>query len=62
MGQSVGRDDCCSSREATWEHAVGRDPSSHGDGIWSVPVAGGVPQLMVRFDDPSRPRHHFGVP
>ncbi len=22
--------------------------------FWSVPVAGGTPQLLVRFDDPSR--------
>ncbi len=25
------------------------------DGIWSIPVRGGSPRLLVRFDDPSRP-------
>jgi dipeptidyl aminopeptidase/acylaminoacyl peptidase len=39
---------------------VGRDPSNQSVGIWSVPAAGGVPRLTVRFDDPSRPWHPFG--
>jgi hypothetical protein len=28
--------------------------------IWSVPVSGGTPQLLVRFDDPTREWHRFG--
>ena len=32
-------------------------------GIWSVPVSGGEPRLLVRFDDPDRPsiRREFAV-
>ncbi len=25
--------------------------------IWSVPVSGGPPRLLVLFDDPTRPSH-----
>ncbi|MFL5475492.1 MAG: hypothetical protein ACJ8A6_07365, partial [Gemmatimonadales bacterium] len=28
--------------------------------IWSVPVGGGRPRLLVRFDDPTREWHRFG--
>ena len=28
--------------------------------IWSVPVRGGTPRLLVRFDDPAREWHRFG--
>jgi eukaryotic-like serine/threonine-protein kinase len=28
--------------------------------IWSVPVRGGAPKLLVRFDDPTREWHRFG--
>jgi WD40-like Beta Propeller Repeat len=28
--------------------------------IWSVPVRGGAPQLLVRFDEPTREWHRFG--
>jgi Tol biopolymer transport system component len=28
--------------------------------VWAVPVAGGEPRLMVRFDDPTREWHRFG--
>ncbi len=28
--------------------------------VWSVPVGGGAPRLLVRFDDPTREWHRFG--
>jgi Tol biopolymer transport system component len=28
--------------------------------IWAVPLAGGAPRLLVRFDDPTREWHRFG--
>jgi hypothetical protein len=28
--------------------------------IWAVPVTGGPPRLLVRFDDPTREWHRFG--
>jgi eukaryotic-like serine/threonine-protein kinase len=28
--------------------------------VWSVPVGGGTPRLLVRFDDPTREWHRFG--
>jgi hypothetical protein len=28
--------------------------------IWSVPLAGGAPRLLVRFDDPTREWHRYG--
>jgi serine/threonine-protein kinase len=30
-------------------------------GVWSVPSGGGRPRLVVRFDDPSRPWHRYGL-
>ena len=35
------------------------DPSERAT-IWSVPVGGGMPRLLVRFDDPTREWHRFG--
>jgi hypothetical protein len=35
------------------------DPAERAS-IWGVPVAGGTPRLMVRFDDPTREWHRFG--
>ncbi len=35
------------------------DPAERAT-IWSVPVAGGTPRLLVRFDDPTREWHRFG--
>jgi Tol biopolymer transport system component/tRNA A-37 threonylcarbamoyl transferase component Bud32 len=37
-------------------------PNATGEatGIWAMPLAGGRPQLLVRFDDPDRPWHRFG--
>jgi hypothetical protein len=39
---------------------LGWDPKDPSLGIWSVPAAGGLPRLMVRFDDPVRPWHQHG--
>ena len=39
---------------------LGRDPKDRSLGIWRVPVAGGTPQLAMRFDDPARPWHQNG--
>jgi Tol biopolymer transport system component len=39
---------------------LGREPSDRTIGIWQVPVAGGTPRVVVRFDDPSRPWHPYG--
>jgi len=39
---------------------VGLDPKDPTVGIWRVPVAGGLPRLAVRFDDPGRPWHQNG--
>jgi len=35
------------------------DPAERAS-IWGVPVAGGTPTLMMRFDDPTREWHRFG--
>jgi hypothetical protein len=35
------------------------DPAERAT-IWSVPVGGGSPKLLVRFDDPTREWHRFG--
>ncbi|MFL5447702.1 MAG: protein kinase domain-containing protein, partial [Gemmatimonadales bacterium] len=35
------------------------DPAERAT-IWSVPVGGGSPRLLVRFDDPTREWHRFG--
>ena len=35
------------------------DPAERAT-IWSVPVGGGAPKLLVRFDDPTREWHRFG--
>jgi eukaryotic-like serine/threonine-protein kinase len=35
------------------------DPAEQAT-IWSVPVSGGSPKLLVRFDDPTREWHRFG--
>jgi serine/threonine-protein kinase len=35
------------------------DPAEQAT-IWSVPVGGGTPRLLVRFDDPTREWHRFG--
>jgi Tol biopolymer transport system component len=35
------------------------DPAERAT-IWSVPVDGGTPRLLVRFDDPTREWHRFG--
>jgi serine/threonine-protein kinase len=35
------------------------DPAERAT-IWSVPVGGGTPKLLVRFDDPTREWHRFG--
>ena len=39
----------------------GRDPSGRS-GIWAVPVRGGRPRLLIRFDDPSRPSDRSNRP
>ena len=31
----------------------GRDPRDQSVGVWRLPVAGGAPRLVVRFDDPT---------
>jgi hypothetical protein len=42
-------------------YLVGWDPRTQSiAGIWRVPAAGGVPRLVVRFDDPTRPPHRSG--
>jgi len=28
--------------------------------VYAVPLAGGVPRVVVRFDDPTRPWHRYG--
>ena len=35
-------------------------PGPGESGIWAVPVTGGQPHLLVRFDDPNRPWHRYG--
>jgi serine/threonine-protein kinase len=35
------------------------DPAERAT-IWSVPLTGGAPELLVRFDDPTREWHRFG--
>jgi Tol biopolymer transport system component len=35
------------------------DPAERAT-IWSAPVGGGAPKLLVRFDDPTREWHRFG--
>ena len=35
------------------------DPAEQAT-IWSVPVSGGSPKLLVRFDDPTREWHRIG--
>jgi hypothetical protein len=51
---------CAWSADGWVVYFLGRDPSDQRVGVWSVPAAGGVPRLAVRFDDPSRPWHRFG--
>ncbi len=36
------------------------DPAGRAE-IWAVPVSGGSPRLVTRFDDPSRPSHRYNV-
>jgi serine/threonine protein kinase/Tol biopolymer transport system component len=36
------------------------DPRDRSFGFWVVPVSGGTPRLVVRFDDPTRPWHRQG--
>jgi serine/threonine-protein kinase len=36
---------------------VGRDPRDQAVGVYRLPAAGGVPQLAVRFDDPTHRWH-----
>ncbi len=33
---------------------------SVGANVYAVPLAGGVPRVVVRFDDPTRPWHRYG--
>jgi Tol biopolymer transport system component len=56
----VGCSACAWSADGRVVYFVGRDPRDRSVGIWSVPAAGGVPRLTVRFDDPSRPWNQFG--
>jgi len=51
---------CAWSADGRVVYVVGRDPSDQRVGIWSVLAAGGVPRLMVRFDDPFRSWHPYG--
>jgi Tol biopolymer transport system component len=39
---------------------LGRDPRDGSLGVWQVPVAGGAPRPVARFDDPVRPWHRDG--
>jgi eukaryotic-like serine/threonine-protein kinase len=42
------------SSDGRFVYYTGKDPTNKVFGIWRVSAAGGVPQLMVSFDDPSR--------
>jgi serine/threonine-protein kinase len=57
----VGCYACVWSADSRLVYFVARDPREASFGIWSVPAEGGTAQLMVRFDDPSRPWHPFGL-
>ena len=48
------------SADGRWLYYLALDSSGVVRSVNGVPVAGGLPRVFVRFDDPTRPWHRYG--